>query len=211
LRSVLLDITEQKRSDVKFMQLRGQLAHAGRVSMMGQLASALAHELNQPLGAILHNAEAAELFMQNDQPNMEEVRAIIVDIRKDDQRAVDFIDRPLVLLRRQNIESQALSVSQLLEEFHALTRADAAARGVKLVVHSPTDLPLVRRDRVHLQQVLINLIINAMDALGESPSTDRQVRVEASPLTTGFEHISITENDLGIPTDKLSHFFIPSS
>lgn len=209
MRGVLLDITAQKRSDVELMQLRGQLAHAGRVSMMGQLASALAHELNQPLGAILRNAEAAELFMQADQPNLEEVRAIIADIRKDDQRAGDVIDRLRALLKRRDIESHALSASHLLDEVHALTRADAAARGVKLVVHSPTDLPLVRGDRVHLQQVLINLIINAMDALGESPSIDRQVRVEAKPIGTDFVQVSVMDNGLGIPIEKLSHVFDP--
>lgn len=209
MRGVLLDITAQKRSDVELMQLRGQLAHAGRVSMMGQLASALAHELNQPLGAILRNAEAAELFMQADQPNLEEVRAIIADIRKDDQRAGDVIDRLRALLKRRDIESNALSASHLLDEVHALTRADAAARGVKLVVQSPTGLPLVRGDRVHLQQVLINLIINAMDALGESPSIDRQVRVEAKPIGTDFVQVSVMDNGLGIPIEKLSHVFDP--
>ena len=86
MRGVLLDITTERQSANELQQLRGQLAHAGRVSMMGQLATALAHELNQPLGAILRNAEAAELFMQHENPNLDEVRAIISDIRKDDQR-----------------------------------------------------------------------------------------------------------------------------
>lgn len=209
MRGVLMDITGHKRSETELLQLRGQLAHAGRVSMMGQLASALAHELNQPLGAILRNAEAAELFMQAESPNLDEVRAIIADIRKDDQRAGEVIDRLRALLKRRNIESRAQSVSQLLEEVLALTRADAAARGMKLEIKCEADLPAVRGDRVHLQQVLINLIINAMDALSEVKRADRRVTVGASNQGPGFVEVMVIDNGHGISEDKLDHVFDP--
>jgi signal transduction histidine kinase len=209
MRGVLLDITAQKNSDTELQQLRGQLAHAGRVSMMGQLASALAHELNQPLGAILRNAEAAELFMQDAEPNLDEVRAIIADIRKDDQRAGDVIDRLRALLKRRDIETRALSVSALLEEVRALTRADAAARGVKLAIQCAPDLPEIRGDRVHLQQVLINLIINGMDALGESRRADARVIVSARRARPGFVEVAVMDNGHGIPTDRLANVFDP--
>ena len=209
MRGVLLDITTQRRSETELQQLRGQLAHAGRVSMMGQLASALAHELNQPLGAILRNAEAAELFMQEASPNLDEVRAIISDIRKDDQRAGEVIDRLRSLLKRRDIESRMLSVSPLLDEVLALTRADAAARGVKLDLQCDPDLPSVRGDRVHLQQVLINLIINGMDALSESKQTERRVTIRAQRNGRGFVEVSVSDNGHGIPADKLHHVFDP--
>ena len=209
MRGVLLDITEQKRSEVEMQQLRGQLAHAGRVSMMGQLASALAHELNQPLGAILRNAEAAELFMQDAEPNLDEVRAIIADIRKDDQRAGEVIDRLRALLKRRDIETRALSVSTLLEEVRALTRADAAARGVKLTIQCEPKLPAIRGDRVHLQQVLINLIINAMDALGESRRGDGRVTASARYQAPGVIEIAVSDNGTGIPPDRLASVFDP--
>ena len=209
MRGVLLDITAQRRSEVELQQVRGQLAHAGRVSMMGQLASALAHELNQPLGAILRNAEAAELFMQAAEPNLDEVRAIIADIRKDDQRAGDVIDRLRALLKRRDIESQPLSANQLLDEVHALTRADAAARGVKLAVQSMPDLPAVRGDRVHLQQVLINLIINAMDALGDTMQDDRRVVISARTHGAAMVEIEVRDNGHGIPASRLPQVFDP--
>lgn len=210
MRGVLLDITVHKRSEAELQQVRGQLAHAGRVSMMGQLASALAHELNQPLGAILRNAEAAELFMQADTPNLDEVRAIIADIRKDDQRAGEVIDRLRALLKRRNIESHAVAVSPLLDEVHALTRADAAARGVKLSVQSQPHLPLVRGDRVHLQQVLINLIINAMDALGENKHhRSPRVAVSARRDGHGFVEVAVSDNGHGIPPDQINSVFDP--
>lgn len=209
MRGVLLDITAGRKSEDELRQVRGQLAHSGRVSMMGQLATALAHEINQPLGAILRNAEAAELFMQDANPNLDEVRAIIADIRKDDQRAGEVIDRLRALLKRRDIESRPLSTGHLLDEVLALIRGDASARGVRLEVLSEPGLPPVKGDRVHLQQVLINLIINAMDALGESKPADRRVVVNARPDGPGFVEISVTDNGCGIPPERLAHVFDP--
>lgn len=209
MRGVLIDITAQRRSEDEMQQLRGQLAHAGRVSMMGQLATALAHELNQPLGAILRNAEAAELFLQGDTPNLDEVRAIIADIRKDDRRAGEVIDRLRTLLKRRDIESRPLSTGHLLDEVLALTRADAAARDVRLEVLSDPGLPPVKGDRVHLQQVLINLIINAMDALGESGRAERQVTVSARRDGTGFVEFAVADNGRGIPPERFGRVFDP--
>lgn len=209
IRGVLLDVTARKQSEIELQQVRGQLAHAGRVSMMGQLASALAHELNQPLGAILRNAEAAELLMCQAEPNLEEVRAILNDIRKDDQRAGEVIDRLRSLLKRRNIESLPIAVDELLDEVLALTRADAAARDVKLVVsHDPNRL-MVRADRVHLQQVLINLIINGMDALADPLLTEHCVTVSARRDGRGFVEIAVNDTGLGIAADHLHHVFDP--
>ena len=136
--------------------------------MMGQLASALAHELNQPLGAILRNAEAAELFMQSETPDLEEIRAILADIRADDQRAGNVIDRMRALLKRHDLDTRMLDVAELVGSVADLVRSDAATRQVKLEVEVPADLPPVRGDRVHLQQVLLNLILNGMDALNDA-------------------------------------------
>ena len=148
------------------LRLRQDIAHVGRVSVMGQLASALAHEINQPLGAILRNAEAAALFMQDPSPDLAEISAILEDIRKDDQRAGAVIDRMRALLRRQEVEMIPLDVAQMLGDVATLLRPDAAARHVAARSSTlPPDLPPVRGDRVQLQQVLLNLILNGMDAL----------------------------------------------
>ena len=108
IRGASRDFTDRKRAEQEAQLLRQEIAHVGRVSMMGQLASALAHEINQPLGAILRNAEAAELFMQNASPDLDEIRAILADIREDDQRAGRVIERMRGLLRRHNLETRAL-------------------------------------------------------------------------------------------------------
>ena len=107
MRGVSRDCTAQKQADQETLLLRQEIAHVGRVSMMGQLASGLAHEINQPLGAILRNAEAAELFMENESPDLDEIRAILADIRKDDQRAGNVIDRMRALLKRHDARDAA--------------------------------------------------------------------------------------------------------
>ena len=114
------------------LRLRQDIAHVGRVSVMGQLASALAHEINQPLGAILRNAEAAALFMQDPSPDLAEISAILEDIRKDDQRAGAVIDRMRALLRRQEVDDDLLDLSQVLGDVATLLRPDAAARQVAM-------------------------------------------------------------------------------
>ena len=159
------DVSAQKQAEQETQLLRREVAHVDRVTMMGQLASTLAHEINQPLGAILRNAEAAELFLQNASPDLDEIRAIVADIRKDDQRAGAVIDRMRGLLKRQPLNTRALDLGELVGDVMTLVRAEAAARHVKLEVDVPGDLPPVRGDRVHLQQVLLNVILNGMDAL----------------------------------------------
>ena len=179
----------------------------GRVTMMGQLASALAHEINQPLGAILRNAEAAELFMQNASPDLDEIRAIVADIRKDDQRAGAVIDRMRGLLKRQTLDTRALDVGELVGDVRALVRADAAARHVKLEVDVPGDLPPVRGDRVHLQQVLLNLILNGWMRSTGQIGEDRRVSVTALLCGAQTVEIAVSDTGSGIPADKLAHIF----
>jgi C4-dicarboxylate-specific signal transduction histidine kinase len=177
--------------------------------MMGQLASALAHEINQPLGAILRNAEAAELFMQDASPDMEEIRAIVADIRKDDQRAGAVIDRMRSLLKRQPLDTRTLDVGELIRDVRVLVKADAAARQVKLEVGVPGDLPPVRGDRVHLQQVLLNVILNGMDALSGASGTESRISVIASRNGSQTVEIAVSDTGSGIPADKLVHIFDP--
>jgi len=208
IRGASRDITLHKLAEQETQLLRREVAHVGRVTMMGQLASALAHEINQPLGAILRNAEAAELFMQDASPDLEEIRAIVADIRKDDQRAGAVIDRMRGLLKRQPLDTRPLDVGELVGDVGALVRADAATRQVRLVVDVPGDLPPIRGDRVHLQQVLLNVVLNGMDALNGSCG-ERRISVIASLNGVETVEIAVSDTGSGIPTDKLAHVFDP--
>ena len=175
IRGAARDVTARKQAEQETQLLRQEIAHAGRVSMMGQLASGLAHEINQPLASILRNAEAAELFLQHPSPDLDEIRAILSDIRSDDERAGHVIDRMRGLLKRQTLDAGRLDVGALVGDVAALVRIDAATRQVKLDVDVPVDLPHVRGDRVQIQQVLLNLILNGMDALHGTRLEDRRV------------------------------------
>ncbi len=208
-RSVSHDITREKEAAEEANRLRRQIAHVDRVSVMGQLASALAHEINQPLGAILRNAEAAELFMQDQSPDLDEVRAIIADIRKDDQRAGNVIDRMRTLLRRRDMDERTLDVAELVGEVAALVRSDAAARRIKVEMVVAPNLPAVFGDPVHLQQVLLNLIVNGMDAIDEAGEADRRVGVTAEVGGSNTVEITVTDSGRGIPTDKIAQIFDP--
>ncbi|MDM0012182.1 ATP-binding protein [Variovorax sp. J22P168] len=206
-RGACSDITGRKEREQEMLRLRHEIAHAGRVSVMGQLAAALAHEINQPLGAILRNAEAASILLQAPQPDVEELRAIVEDILGDDRRAGAVIDRMRSMLRRHDIDMQPLSVDDLLGEVKALVRPDAAARHVRLAVQVEEALPGVRGDRVHLQQVLLNLISNGMDAIDESGGKVRDVVVTGKLRDARWVEIAVCDSGPGIPADRVEQVF----
>ena len=208
LRGVSVDVTGRKQAEAELRRLQGELAHVSRVSTMGQLASSLAHELNQPLGAILRNAEAAELFLQSDSPDLEEIRAILVDIRQDDQRAGAVIDRMRAMLKRGETQGAWLDVNALVSEVAALVRLDAEARNTQIALAPPTPVPAVWADRVQLQQVLLNLLLNAMEAMEDTPSATRIVVVGTRPVGATVE-VTVSDKGHGIPADKLAHIFEP--
>ena len=209
IRGTARDVTARKQAEQETQLLRQEIAHAGRVSMMGQLASGLAHEINQPLASILRNAEAAELFLQHPSPDLDEIRAILSDIRSDDERAGHVIDRMRGLLKRQTLDTGRLDVGALVGDVAALVRIDAATRQVKLDVDVPADLPHVRGDRVQIQQVLLNLILNGMDALNGTRLEDRRVNVTARLDGAQLVEIAVGDAGHGIPADTLARIFDP--
>jgi PAS domain S-box-containing protein len=209
MRGASRDITARKRGEEETQRLRQEIAHAGRVSMMGQLAASLAHEINQPLGAILRNAEAAELYLQQAPPDLDEIGAILADIRSDDERAGQVIDRMRGLLKRQRLDRRRLALGEVVAEVAALVRVDAATRQVTVDLEVPGDLPPVEGDRVHLQQVLLNLILNGMDALNGAAAEDRRVRVAVRRDGDQTVEIAVSDAGPGIPAEALAHVFDP--
>lgn len=207
MRGACSDCTARKQAEREMLQLRHEIVHAGRVSVMGQFASALAHEINQPLGAIQRNAEAASILLQAGSPDLEEVRAIVDDILSDDQRAGAVIDRMRALLRRRDIDMRPLHVGELLGDVAALSRPDATARQVSLVLELADDVPPVLGDRVHLQQVLLNLISNGMDSIDEAGRKVGRIVVTAVRDGARAVEIAVSDNGVGIPADRLEQVF----
>jgi PAS domain S-box-containing protein len=209
LLGVSVDITERKLAEAEVQRQREQLAHVARVSVMGELAASVAHELNQPLGAILSNAEAAELFLKQDPPAVGELSAILTDIRKDDERAGEVIRRMRALLRKHELERQPLEINALAEDVLRLVSADAALRKMAITAELAPGLPAVRGDRIHLQQVLLNLILNAMEAMANQPPERRRLTVRTSGTNNGTVELSVADSGPGIPADNLPRLFEP--
>ena len=209
LTGISLDATGPKRQESEARLHLEELAHLSRLSTVGELTTSLAHELNQPLGAILRNAEAAELHLQADEPDLEELRAIVADIRQDDERAGQVIQRLRRLLKRHKVELAPLSLGPLVTEVVGLVRSSAVDRRIRLETDLPADLPRVCGDRVHLQQVLLNLILNGMDAIDRTPREDRRVAIRARPAGDGTVEVAVSDSGGGVAPEQVNRLFDP--
>jgi two-component system sensor kinase FixL len=188
---------------------RLDLAHLARVSTMGQLAASLAHELNQPLTAILSNVQAAQRFMAGDPVDLDEVREILGDIVKDDYRASEVIRRIRAVVKKGDLEVVPLDLAGVIRDVFFLVRSDAIVRGTRIELDIDRDLPPVRGDRVQLQQVLLNLLLNAFDAMSGVPPADRVVKLTLEPDSPDRVRIAVRDRGHGLTTDKLDKIFKP--
>lgn len=206
MRGVVRDVSEAKQALDEAHALRRDLAHSGRVTMLGQLSAALAHQLNQPLGAILRNAEAAEMLLAKPEPDLGEVREILADIRKDDRRAGNVIDHLRALFRRGDLDKQPLQIENVVRDVLALVRGDAEAKRVPLDFVASAPLPAALGDRVHLSQVLLNLIMNGIDAVQEAKEPSRRVSIDAR-CSDGMIEVAVADSGKGIPSDAADRVF----
>ncbi len=203
------DISVRKQAETELARQRTELAHVQRVATMGQLASTLAHELNQPLGAILRNAEAGELFLAQTPLNMEELQAVFADIKADDQRAGSVIERMRALLRRQEPVTDPIKVRVFLDQVALIARPETQARQTKLHLECPDSIPLVQGDRVQLQQVLLNLIINALDAMEGVPWPQRRLELRVTNAEPAFVELALSDTGPGIAPEFVQRLFEP--
>ena len=202
------DITDQRRAEYEIAAQRRQLAHLGRVALLGELSGALAHELNQPLAAILANARAAQRMLAREAFDTAEVRMILDDIVADDRRAGAVISRVRAMIRKSEAEMHQISVNDIVLDVLDLARSDLRQRGVAINSRWSAALPLVRADRVQLQQVVLNLIVNACDAMMELPPSERRILVVTSADDDAVR-ISVADRGVGIAPDALEAVFQP--
>jgi signal transduction histidine kinase len=183
-----------------------ELAHASRLAIAGELTASIAHEINQPLGAILSNADAGELILETDGDRRDELRAILKDIRRDDRRASEVIRRLRELLDSHHYDRTPFPFDDVLRDLSSILSAEAKRRGVTLDVRrSATDATVVG-DRIQIQQVLINLVLNAMDAMADLPEENRVVVVSAR-TEAGRVALEVRDNGHGIAPAHLPRLF----
>ena len=195
-------------AEVDARQRMAELARVNRYSTAGELTSSIAHELNQPLGSILTNAETAELMLKSPNPDIAEVREILADIRRDDQRAGEVIHRLRSLLKKTPFELKIVDLNEIVRETTEFLAGLADARGVELMTTASETALRIEGDHIQLQQVILNLVVNAMDAMTELAEPQRIVRI-ATGAVDGRAELSVLDTGSGIPADMLKTIFEP--
>ncbi len=194
------EITGQKKVEKEVLQLRKELAHSNRVTIMGELAASVVHEINQPLSAIRNNAQAALHLLQNPQTNMPDLKEILFDIIADNKRASDVILRVRDLYKKQDHKKVLLDLNELVQEVFAFLKNETITRNVSLKLLPDKTIPLVTADRVQLQQVIMNFILNSTEAMEEIMPIKREIAV--SIHRAGEEKIGLSIRDYGRGIDK---------
>jgi len=202
------DITQEREIALTVQRQRDELAHVARITTMGELASSLAHELNQPLTAILSNAQAAQRFLAADPANIGEIRAILRDIVADDSRAGEVIHRVRELVKKGGLEIAALDLETIVRDVVSLLRSDAILHNVNIALEFDPGTPRIQGDKVQLQQVLLNLLLNAFQAMKDCPVAERQVIVRTE-LDNPMAIVAVRDRGEGLKDDQLEKIFQP--
>jgi signal transduction histidine kinase len=208
---IALVVQRQRRHriELELQDQRAQLAHAVRLATVGELSASIAHEINQPLAAILANAETGEMLLKSGTTNNSDLQEILAAIRQDDLRASEVIERLRRLLRNEKAEMRPLDINGAIESIVRLTSGMANRHGVNLQVVLDPSIPQARGDYVQVQQVLLNLIMNAVESVTEVPSERRRVMVTTAELPPGSVEVTVKDGGPGISADKLPRIFEP--
>jgi signal transduction histidine kinase len=207
--ALMLQTARRRRAEENARVAHAELAHVSRVTTMGELTASIAHEVNQPLAAIVANGNAAMRWLGHATPDLAEARAALTRIVQDGLRAADVISAIRGMVRRGEPASQALDMGALVREVLGLLRTEIESNGVTLARDIDEDLPKVRGDRVQLQQVVLNLVMNAIEAMAGQPAGERRLRVDVT--RSGTDHIAVGVSDTGpgIPPEVAARVFEP--
>ena len=209
LAEVFANALSRRQVELEAQRLRQDLAHIGRISAVGELTASLAHDLSQPLAAILSNAQAAERLLAAHPVNLPEVTQILADIVEDDKRAGAVIHRLRALLKKGDFERVSLDLNEIVNEVARLVRSDAVIRGVAMSVELAGGLPPVRGDRVQLQQVVLNLVLNGLDAMREPHTGERKLVIRTARDTATTVTVAVEDSGVGIDEEHMAKIFEP--
>jgi C4-dicarboxylate-specific signal transduction histidine kinase len=207
------DITERKRAEAeardserRFCEVQAELAHAGRVATMGQLSASIAHEVKQPITAAVTYAEAARRWLSAEPPNFREVDDALSHIVKEGKRAGEVVARIPALIKKVPARKDAVEINDAILEVIALTRAEVSSNGVSVRTQLTEGLPRVQGDRVQLQQVLLNLIINAIEAMRDVGEDERELFISTRNEPDGVS-VEVRDSGPGFAPEALDHVF----
>jgi PAS domain S-box-containing protein len=203
------DITNRKKAEFDAQQQRNELAHVTRVAAMGELTSSLAHQLNQPLAAIRNYANAAQRFLSQSEPNLAKAREALEGIVRDDKRAAELISGVRGLLKKEEPCYRPLHMNNVIEEILAFIRTDPVLEGLSLQTELASGLPTVLGDRVQLQQVLLNLMLNALDSINEAKPDLRKIVIKTENEKDRGVKVSVKDFGAGIDETHREKLFEP--
>jgi len=209
LGEVFAHALSRKQGELETQRLRQELTHIGRVSAMGELTASLAHELNQPLSAILSNAETAQELLAADVIDLEAVREVLSDIVADDRRAAAVIQRLRILLKKGDLDFVPLDVNEIVGEVAWLVKSDVLIRNVSMRLELAPDLPSVLGDRVQLQQVVLNLVLNGLEALRPPPAGPRSLVIRTARGDADAVMVAVEDSGTGIDEQDTDRIFQP--
>jgi C4-dicarboxylate-specific signal transduction histidine kinase len=203
------DVTDQRLAEVSIRRSLDEITHLNRVSAMGELTASLAHELNQPLAAILSNAQAAGRFLGGESPDLAQVRECLTDIVADDKRAGEVITRIRGLLKQRASQPSLVDLNEVVSDTIRLLGNDAMLRNVSVKVEPFPGLPAVLGDRIQLYQLALNLIMNGLDAVAERSPGDRWVLVRTAEAGGGGVELTVEDSGNGVAASDLARVFEP--
>jgi two-component system sensor kinase FixL len=206
---IIRDLSSQRAAERRTRALEARLAHVGRFNLMGEMAAGIAHEINQPLSAIATYAQAAKRIMQRDPPDIAVLSDVCTKIDEQARRAGQVIENLRKFIRKQEIETQRLDVNRVIADVMNLIEADAHAEGIRVVTEYGEDVPEVRADAVQLQQVLLNLTRNSVDAMRGGLNKDSGIVIRTERSESGGVRIAVADRGHGVSRQLADHIFHP--
>ena len=203
----VMDVTERKRAEEALREAQVELAHVTRVTTLGELAAAIAHEINQPLAAVITNGSACLRWLAGTTPNLNEARQAVGRIIRDGNRASDVIAKIRALLRKTGTEKERLDMNDVIREVVALAQSEIRRNGVALRAQLEGNIPPVLGDRVQLQQVVLNLIMNGIEAMSAVGDRPRELIISTQSGEIDQVHVTVQDSGIGLDPKSMERIF----
>jgi C4-dicarboxylate-specific signal transduction histidine kinase len=200
------DITDRKRAEAELREAQADLAHVSRSTTMGELTASLAHEVNQPITAAVTNANTCVRWLAGDTPNIKEAREAAIRSAKDGTRAADIINRIRLLFKKGTAEQELVDVNEIIREMIVLLRGETTRHSISIRARFGADLPQLMADRVQLQQVMLNLMMNSIDAMRDVEGT-RELAIKSQRAENDQLLMSVSDTGVGLPAQQGDEIF----